>query len=383
MMSEWLKELVALSIAGSAVLLLSILITYITKSSLAARWHYWNRKISLFFFLMPISLILSLYTFFKDQPFDMSIGSQLEVHQLTLSLPFVQILFAIWITGVIMKSGWALYTYSKIKKEMTASIYTMPKNHEIQQLITRNMKIPTTIQLAFDKKNRSPVLFGIRKPTIIIPLYKIPDDELAMIIKHEMTHFKKKDLWVRRTMLIATIIHWYNPLIYLLQKEIYTWSELSCDEDVVMEMAHNERKKYGETILNMMGRANKQSNSYFMGSFFSTNQISLKRRLMKMLKVKKMSKMAMAISFITILGIGSIGLGGAIFAKQFTPPVSEELDENYVATASISGEEPTEAEGGFSELISVKLSDEPRFPKEDWKKILKQIENGEVILEEE
>jgi len=29
------------------------------------------------------------------------------------------------------------------------------------------------------------------------------------------------------------------------------------------------------------------------------------------------------------------------------------------------------------------MSDEPKFSKEEWKKILKQIEKGEIILEDE
>ncbi|WP_368654167.1 hypothetical protein AB4Y30_03785 [Ornithinibacillus sp. 4-3] len=42
-----------------------------------------------------------------------------------------------------------------------------------------------------------------------------------------------------------------------------------------------------------------------------------------------------------------------------------------------------EAEGGHYELISVKMSDKPKFSKEEWREILKQIQNGEVILEKE
>lgn len=39
--------------------------------------------------------------------------------------------------------------------------------------------------------------------------------------------------------------------------------------------------------------------------------------------------------------------------------------------------------GGYYELISVKMSDESKFSREEWNKILKQIEKGEVILQDE
>jgi len=59
-------------------------------------------------------------------------------------------------------------------------------------------------------------------------------------------------------------------------------------------------------------------------------------------------------------------------------------EQNDKAIAEHSSNESKEEEdGGYYELVSVKLSDESRFSEEEWKKVLKQIENNEVILEEE
>jgi len=242
------------------------------------------------------------------------------------------------------------------------------------------MKLQATIEIAFCRMNISPILVGIFKPTIVLPMHEIPYEELDMIIRHELMHYKKKDLWIKRAMLLATILHWYNPFIYVLQREVNKWCELSCDEDVVMKMSHAERKKYGETILNMMQRAAQDSNMPFLSTSFTSGQINLKRRLMKMLEVKKVSKPIVVFSTAVLLAFGGIGIVSSALAYKNLPPVSE---ENYVATIELG--EPakeSETEGGYH-LYSVKLSDEFRFQKEDWAKILKQIENGEVILEEE
>lgn len=42
-----------------------------------------------------------------------------------------------------------------------------------------------------------------------------------------------------------------------------------------------------------------------------------------------------------------------------------------------------EAEGGFYELNSVKMSDESKFSEEEWEEILEKIEEGEITLEDE
>ncbi len=392
-MNEWLRIFVAMSVAGSVVLLLSVLITYVTKGALSAKWSYWNRKLSLFFFLVPVFMIPELYSIFVNTIRNIHYGSQSMVHQntlsdtLSLSLTIVQVLFAVWVLGVIVTSVWTFYSYWRFKKELRVSCFLMPEKCDAQQLLIKHMalmNLSKEIKIVFSKCNMNPVLIGILKPTIVLPMYKIPNGELDMIIKHELTHFKKKDLWIKGIMLIATILHWYNPLVYLLRKEIHVWSELSCDEDVVMKMSHTERKKYGDTILNMIERGNEQSKSYFLGAYFSTEQMNLKRRLIKMLKVKKMSKTVIALSSVALLALGSIGVAGSVLAKEKAPSVSEvSHEDNRIATYDPKDQKAEETEGGFYELISVKMSDEPKFPKDRWQEILKQIEKGEVILEDE
>lgn len=59
------------------------------------------------------------------------------------------------------------------------------------------------------------------------------------------------------------------------------------------------------------------------------------------------------------------------------------LDQEAKLVPSSEEAEKEMADGGSYELISVKMSDESKFSKEEWKKVLKQIETGEIILEAE
>lgn len=338
-MNEWLRIFVAVTFAGSVVLLLSILITIVIKGSFVAKYNYWNRKLSLFFFLVPVFMIFEFFSESEKVNHVIHDRSMALVHlnSLSVSLSFVKVLFAVWMLGVIIRSVWILYSYWRFKGELRKSYLLVPKKCNAQQLLLQNMTLmhlSKDIKIVYSKYNISPVLIGLLKPTIILPKYSIPNDELDMIIKHELTHFKKNDLWIKALMLIATILHWYNPLVYLLQKEIHVWSELSCDEDIVMKMSHTERKKYGETILNMIERANQQSKPYFLGAFFSTQQIDLKRRLVTMLNVKKMSKTVIVLSSVGLLTLGGIGIAGSVLAKERAPVVSAINNQDTEAVMS-------------------------------------------------
>lgn len=291
-MGEWLNILIGLSVAGSGVLVFAYFITYVSKGRINAKWHYWNRKLSLFFFLLPLFIIPELIHIFKKENQLISLKSLSFMHQNTILLTttFVQVVFTIWVLGVIVTGIYFMYWYQRFNKTLKINLVPISKESSIQHFLRKNMrdlKLKKNVDIAFCKISISPVLIGTFKPTIVLPMSDIPYDELDMIIKHELTHYKKKDLWIKRIMLVATILHWYNPFIHLLRKEINRWCELSCDEDVVMEMSHAERKKYGVTILNSIQRSSQNLIPSFLGASFSTGSINMKNRLIKILKVKK------------------------------------------------------------------------------------------------
>lgn len=58
-----------------------------------------------------------------------------------------------------------------------------------------------------------------------------------------MIHLKRNDLWIKALVLVANALHWFNPLVYVLRKDIHMWSELSCDEEVVKDTVRRNDSK--------------------------------------------------------------------------------------------------------------------------------------------
>jgi beta-lactamase regulating signal transducer with metallopeptidase domain len=74
-------------------------------------------------------------------------------------------------------------------------------------------------------------------------------DELRFIIKHELVHYKRKDLLYKYLVLAATAIHWFNPVVHLISKAIDVLCEISCDAEVIRNTSADTRKKYSEAII--------------------------------------------------------------------------------------------------------------------------------------
>ena len=142
----------------------------------------------------------------------------------------------------------------------------------------------------------TPMLVGMFKTFLILPEVEMGEKELKVILKHELTHFKRRDLWVKSLTLAANAIHWFNPAAYRLTKNIDTFCELSCDEQVVSDMNMEERQFYGDTILNVLCRVINQHSGIY--ATLAESKKGIERRLTHMMNVKNISKRMIIFSFV-------------------------------------------------------------------------------------
>ena len=188
------------------------------------------------------------------------------------------------------------------------------------------------------KYTDTPMLIGILKPMIVLPNLYLVDEELEMVLEHELTHYRRKDLIVKLAMLIANAIHWFNPLVYALSKQLSIMCELSCDEKVVLQMDNPERRLYGETILyvleNSTGKKDLNCNAAF-----ATNQTDskerIRNRLTNVLRAKKMKKLTIVIAMIA----GVLIIGGSVIAASTLNgviPANEDINPNVASLPTIA-----------------------------------------------
>lgn len=88
---------------------------------------------------------------------------------------------------------------------------------------------------------------GIIKPVIFLQK-KYADGDLYWILKHEMTHIVRMDLLVKLLLEFVCCLHWFNPLIYLLEYEIRFLCETSCDERVIKGCTEEECQVYMDLL---------------------------------------------------------------------------------------------------------------------------------------
>ncbi len=160
----------------------------------------------------------------------------------------LDVLSIIWIAGgivflTVVLLSYLLYLWQKRKQavalEDTPLLIDVKKELGIRRHIRVRMS-PTV---------GSPMLVGVFFPVIYIPCRELPKDMMRLVLLHELTHYKRKDLIVKWFSLLVNAVHWFNPLSYLVCANLSDACELSCDGKVTRNMNEEEQKQYMKTIL--------------------------------------------------------------------------------------------------------------------------------------
>lgn len=59
----------------------------------------------------------------------------------------------------------------------------------------------------------SSMLTGFLRPVILLPEKHFETDELEFIFRHELIHYKRRDLVIKFLSVIAVSLHWFNPFV--------------------------------------------------------------------------------------------------------------------------------------------------------------------------
>ena len=136
---------------------------------------------------------------------------------------------------------------------------------------------------------KSPMIVGFLRPVLVLPedMWNLEADisekeETAFILKHELIHLKRHDAFVKWMLAITCALHWFNPIIWIMQKNAAIDMELSCDELVVQGKAFSVRKAYTETLLSTLHK--NQSPKVLLTTQFYGGKEVMKKRFLNILK---------------------------------------------------------------------------------------------------
>lgn len=304
-MTEFLLTLAALTLGGAIAVLIFALATRASRARYGARWRCWIWLLLCLRLLIPVSFFTADRTThsapiqisapsdtvifeydFPEQPTEpiVNVGNITEPSQPTTPMqpapipsappqstppvndpgtdePFIKltvsdILTVVWAVGATIMLMWVLLSHLRFLRY----IHRWSKPMEDPEAIRMYNQLGD--QLGLDRRPnlricaglKAPMLAGIFRPRLLLPENPPTGDELRYTLVHELTHYKRRDIWLKSVVLLTNIVHWFNPFMWYMVRLVERDTELACDEAALRRLPPEDHAAYGRTILNAVER---------------------------------------------------------------------------------------------------------------------------------
>lgn len=177
----------------------------------------------------------------------------------TLNVTFVSILIIIMSMGSILLLIRFFYQYKKVMKIILS--YVKIENEQYQEILGQVMerKKKIKVDVYFSEQLNIPIGIGVFKKSIILPNRDHSETELYYILLHEYTHFLNNDITIKMLVNIFCCIFWWNPIVYLLKKDLDQMLEIKCDLACTNVMQSDEKVEYLSTIVSTIKKATQKN----------------------------------------------------------------------------------------------------------------------------
>ncbi|MGX8127969.1 M56 family metallopeptidase [Clostridioides difficile] len=233
----------------------------------------------------------------------------------------------IWIIGVIFYLARILIKYVRFKNLIVDTSFEVEDeniNSTYRELLSE-LNIKNNIPLRYTDELASPAGVGLFKPYIFLLDLPYDKENIYWILKHELTHFKHKDILIKFMVVFVKAVYWFNPFVYIMSEKINSDCELCCDESVINECSSKQKKEYALTILRAIELNNLNKMGMLATEFTKTN---LEIRIKSIGKRRGKRGMILAI----LIFIGSCF--SFIDVNAQAPLKNKSLSENETVTPS-------------------------------------------------
>ena len=379
-MEQLFKMILSLSISGTLVGGIILLIRPVTKKYFSKRWSYYLWLLVLFRLLLPVhtgvNLMNSLYTRLPEwrtawmreetnvqgtpraaygvgnngeketgeteetgrqtkgnvdksggegRGFDISSGDgdpgtdsgeRLGNGTIVNASVLLKIVAIVWLLGIMVCALRKVYDYRRFMRTVCRSAVLTTDS----QILSQREECRARLGI----KRRVPVYVSteISGPMMIgffcscIVLPKDMPADTMLILHHELIHCKRRDIGYKWLFQLALCVHWFNPFIYLFNRKFNLDCELACDEEVMKLLTDDGRRAYGNVLLDVA----EQSITFQRNVLAMTlleEKSTLKERLQGIARYHKRGAITALCSATVVIVLFAVALlGGVVSAKD-------------------------------------------------------------------
>jgi beta-lactamase regulating signal transducer with metallopeptidase domain len=202
-----------------------------------------------------------------------------------LSLAWYTWAILAWIAGSFVYLCWCLISHAGVRYIVKKSRPPAPEWKLAFEGVARDLDLRRTVRLLESTQVKAAITVGIFDPAIVLPVSpeEWTEERRRLVLSHELAHVKRWDALVEILALAATVLYWFNPLVWFAVKQLRIERERDCDNAVLGMGARPS--DYAELLMNIAADLGDSPRPVWQLSTISQSS-NLKDRLMSILNQK-------------------------------------------------------------------------------------------------
>lgn len=149
----------------------------------------------------------------------------------------LQMLRWVWITGMIVSFALLMVSRRSVTNWINRAIRinSGPEVTRCTQLCHEFM-IQRPVRIVVSTETLVPFVSGIWKPVVVLPagFGKWTSERLRVVLAHELMHVQRNDVFWQIASRACLIVNWFNPLGWMVARQLRVECEYACDDAVVL-----------------------------------------------------------------------------------------------------------------------------------------------------
>lgn len=311
-MNNVFKVFLSLSLSGSLMILILFLGRHFWKDRISRQWQYYIWLLVIARLLLPFAPEMNLVGHVlqtvdstssqtepqpqqwpiqeqdgNSRPLIPAFGSQPIQDIVTLLANHI---WLVWLVAALLLLVRKITVYQSFVHYVKAG-WKLVSDVELLDrfsVLAGEAGVEMPVELGVNPLISSPLLIGFFRPCIVLPGTDLSEHDFRYTVLHELTHCRRRDMFYKWLVQVTVCLHWFNPLVYVMSREINRACEFSCDEAVIKKLEDGGPQEYGKTLLHAMNQAGTYGET-LASVTLNENKEMLKERIGAIMSAKKKS----------------------------------------------------------------------------------------------
>ena len=207
----------------------------------------------------------------------------------------------VWISGMIGYLVYIAFMHMRFRRVIRRSNAYVPADVlAMVDACKKELGIKVDIRVLLQSNLTTPAMTLSFRPVLLLPVSMLGAMSHAQVelgIRHELSHYKRKDHLMRLLLLLLRGVYWFNPVVWIAYRMMLADMETACDAHVTACLGKQQKDLYIHTIIDL-GSDRYARCALGMGT--ARGKKNMERRIRGMFMKKKSRRSAQAAALLLV-----------------------------------------------------------------------------------